>query len=151
MKTWKWLRVEVIACWISWSEFERVWNWLGQSTIKPHGLGVPFFGLGIFKRCYTLLWNRTCNELQFFQNFQDKNANFSGVFTKVFSLPSCLFFFLEQTTDKQIDLLFWILRYPAHSTGLEFLPEPPQNKICYRLHPKYTSFSCFPIFCSCAV
>ena len=61
--------------------------------------------------------------------------------------PAC-FFFLEQTTDRQIDLLFWVLRYPAHCTGLELLPEPPQNKICYRLHPKYTSFSCFSIICN---
>ena len=36
--------------------------------------------------------------------------------------------------------------YPAHCTGLELFLELPQNKICYILHPKYTSFSCFPIF-----
>ena len=151
MKTWKWLRVEVIACGISWSELERAWNLQEWSTKKPNSLGVPFFGLGIFKGCYTLLWNHTCNELRFFQNFQDKPRNFSGVFTKAFPQPPCLFFFLEQTTDRQIDLLFWVLRYPAHCTGLELLPEPPQNKICYRLHPKYTSFSCFPIICSSAI
>ena len=62
-----------------------------------------------------------------------------------YSQPPCLFFFLEQTTDRQIDLLFWLLRYPGHFIALELLAEPPQNKICYRLHPKYTSFSRFPI------
>ena len=119
---------------------------------KPRSLGVPFFDLGIFKRRYTLLWNRTCNELRFFQNFEDKPRNFGGVFTKAFPQPPCLFFFfLEQTTDRQIDFLFWVLRYPAHCTALELLSEPPQNKIYYRLHPKYTSFSCFPIICSSAI
>ena len=60
-------------------------------------------------------------------------------------------FFLEQTTDRQIELLFWVLRYRAHCTRPEFLPEPPQNKICYRLHLKYTYLSCFPTICSSAV
>ena len=60
-------------------------------------------------------------------------------------LNHCLFFFLEHTTDRQIDLLLWALRYPIHCTLLEHFPQPPQNKICYRLHPKYTPFSCFPV------
>ena len=47
------------------------------------------------------------------------------------------FFFLEQTTDRQTDLLAWVLRSPAYCNVLELLPEPPQNKICYTLHPKY--------------
>ena len=51
-------------------------------------------------------------------------------------------FFLEQTTDRQI--YFWVLRYPTYCNSVELLPESPQNKIYYRLHPKYTSFSCFP-------
>ena len=118
---------------------------------KPHSLGISFFGLCVFRGFYTFLWNHPCYELQFLQNFQDKPRNISIVFTKANPQPPCLFFFLEQTTDRQIDLLFWVLRYPAHCTGLELLPEPPQNKICYRLHPKYTSFSCFPIICSSAI
>ena len=118
-----------------------------------------WFVLGIFKECYTLLWNHTCNELRFFQNSQYKPRNFSGVFAKAFPQQPqpCLFFlfvcffFLEQTTDRQIDLLLWVLRYRAHFTGLELHPEPSQNKICFKLHPKYTSFSCFPIICSFAI
>ena len=93
---------------------------------KSHSLGIPFSGLGIFKRCYTIFWNNTCNELQFFQNFPDKPTKFSGVFTKAFLQPCCLFFFLEQTTNRRIDLLFQVLRYPAYFTGLELLPEPPK-------------------------
>ena len=50
------------------------------------------------------------------------------------------FFFLEQTTDRQIDLLFWVLRYPVHRKNF-------QNK----LHPKHTPFSCFLIICSSAI
>ena len=64
--------------------------------------------------------------------------------------PAC-FYFLEPITDRQIDLLFWMLRYPAQCIDLELLPEFPQNKICYILHPKYTPFSCFPIVCSSAI
>ena len=60
---------------------------------KLHSLGVSFFGHGIFKGCYTLLWNHNCNEHQFFQNFQDKLGNFTGVFTKTFPQPLCLFLF----------------------------------------------------------
>ena len=62
-------------------------------TKKPHSLWVFLFGLGIFKGCYTLLWNHTCNEFWFSQNFQNKPENFSGIFTKAFSQPPCLFFF----------------------------------------------------------
>ena len=80
----------------------------------------------------------------------EKAWNLQGWSTKK-PQPPCLFFFLEQTTDREINLPFWVLRYPAHCTGLELLPKPPQNKLCYRLHPKYTSFSCFPIICSSAV
>ena len=60
-------------------------------------------------------------------------------------------FFLEQTADRYIDSLSLVLRYPVQFTGLELLPEPLQNKICYRLHPKYSPFSCFPIICSYAI
>ena len=56
--------------------------------------------------------------------------------------------FLEQTTDRKIDLLFWVLRYPTQRMGLELFTEPSQNKIYYRLYPNYTSFSCFLIICS---
>ena len=91
-------------------------------------------------------WNHTCNELRFSQNFQDKPRNFGRVFTRAFLQPPCTFFFsLEQTTDRQIDLLFWVLRYPAYCTALELLLERPKNDICYRYHPKYTFFSCFAI------
>ena len=110
-----------------------------------------FFGLGIFEGCSKLLWNHICYDFQFFQNFQDKTRNFSEFFAKSFPQPPCLFFFLEQITDRHIDLLFWVLRYPAHCTGLELPPEPPQNRICYILHPKYSSFSCFSIICSSAI
>ena len=123
--------MEVIACGISWSELKSAW------VINKKASVTHFYGMTL--------------AITFFQNFQDKPRNFSGVFTKAFPQPPCLLFFLEQITDRQIDLLFWVLRYPAHSTGLELLPEPPQNKICYILHPKYMSFSCFPTICSSAI
>ena len=109
---------------------------------RQNSLGIFYFGLGVFKGCNTLLWKLTYYEHRVFQNFQDK-PNFIGVFEKVFRQPPCLFF-LEQTTDR-------LLRYPAQCTGPELFPEPLQNKVCYRLHPKCTPFSCFPIICSSAI
>ena len=141
--------MKVIACRISWRELEKEWNPQEWSTKKPHTLGVFVFGLGIFKGCNTLLWKHICYDLPVFRNFRDKPRNLLGVFTQVFPPPPYLFFFLKQTTDRQIDLLFWVLRYPAECASLELLPEPPQNKICYRLHPKHSPLFCFPIiYCS---
>ena len=149
-KTWKWLWVEVIACGVSWSEIQKEWILQGWLTKKPHSLVGFLFGVGVFKGCNTLLWKHTCNDLWVFKNDEDKPRNFSGVFLKVFPQPAC-FFFLEQTTDRQIDLLFWVPRYPAQLTGLELLFEPPQNIVYYKLHPTYTYFSCFPIIWSSAI
>ena len=53
------------------------------------------------------------------------------------------FFFLKQTNDRQIDLLFLGTEISAHCNALEILPQLSEKKICYRLHPKYTSFSYF--------
>ena len=55
--------------------------------------------------------------------------------------PAC--FFLKQTNDRQIDLLFLGTEISAHCNVLEILPQRSEKKICYRLHPKYTSFSYF--------
>ena len=70
----------------------------------PHSLGVVYFGLAGFKGCNTLLWKITSYDLRVFHNFQDK-PNFGGVFKKAFPQTPCLFF-LEHTTDRQMDLLF---------------------------------------------
>ena len=131
----------VIACGISWSELQHELNLQGWSTKKPHSLGVFFFSLGVFKGFNTILWKHFCYDLQVFQNFLDKPRNLSGVFTKAFSQTPCSVFFLEQTIDRQLDLLLWVLRC------LKRLPESPQNKICYRLQLKHTPFSYFPIIC----
>ena len=54
-------------------------------------------------------------------------------------------FFLEQTNDRGIDLLFCVLRYLAHCTGLERLPELPQNKFCnIQITSNIYSFLLFP-------
>ena len=106
---------------VSWSELEKVWNLYAWSTEKPHSLEVLFFGHGIFKGCCTLLWNRTCNDLQFFQNFQEKPRNSQWSIYNDISSTVLFNFFLEQTTFRLIDLLFWVLRYTACCTGIEFL------------------------------
>ena len=55
---------------------------------------------------------------------QDKPRKFSGVFTKAFPQPPCL----EQSTERQIDLLFWVLKTPSYFTGLGPVPKPPKIK-----------------------
>ena len=97
MKTLSWLRVEVKACRISWSELEKEWNLQRWSTKKLHNLGLFFFGLGVFKRFNTLFWKHTCYDLWVFQNIQDKPRNFSQVFTKAFPQPPCFFFFRKRS------------------------------------------------------
>ena len=66
--------------------------------------GSSILALRVFKGCNTFLWKLTYYDLRVFQNFQDK-LNFSGVLKYTFPQPSCSFY-LEQTTDRQIDLLF---------------------------------------------
>ena len=63
--------------------------------------------------------------------------------------PAC--FFLEQTTDRKIELLISVLRLPPQCTALQLLAEPLQNKICHTLHAKFMPFSCFPIICLPAI
>ena len=63
--------------------------------------------------------------------------------------PAC--FFLEQTTDRKIELLISVLRLLPQCTALQLLAEPLQNKICHTLHAKFTPFSCFPIICLPAI
>ena len=85
------------------------------------------------------------------------NINFSRMskllsIYKSYSSTTLLAFFLEQTTDRQIDLLFWVLRYASKCTGLELLPDLPlPTKKSYWLRPKNTSFSCFPIIYSSSI
>ena len=125
----------------------------GVTTKKPHRVSRgPLFRYWNFQGCNIFLWNCCNHELWFFQNFKHRPRKFDGLFTKAFPQPHSLsFFFLEQTTDRETDLLAWVLRSPAYCNALEPLPEFPQNNICYRLQPKYTSFSCFSTICSFAI
>ena len=62
--------------------------------------------------------------------------------------PACFFSWNRPKIDRPSVLG---AKNPAQCTGLELLPEPFQNKICYRLHWKYTTFSYFSIICSSAI
>ena len=57
-------------------------------------------------------------------------------------------FIVKQTADRQRELNFRVLKPSAYCTGLEPLHEPPQSKICHRLHRRYTSFSVFSLIWS---
>ena len=107
LKTWNWLRVEVIT-WNSWSKLEKKWKLQGSSTKKPHSLGV-FLAWG-FSRGVTHFYGSSFAMTWEFSRIFDTDL---GVYKKAFSQPPCLFFFLEQTTVRKIDLLFLVLRYPA--------------------------------------
>ena len=84
-----------------------IWKGVESTKVNSKNVaqskGLPFW-LGGFSRGVTLLWKLTCYYLWVFQNFQDK-PNFSGVFKKAFPQLPCLFF-LEETSDRQMDLLF---------------------------------------------
>ena len=152
MKTRKWLWVEVIVCGIFWSELEMAWNLQGWSTRKPYSLGVLFFGLGVFKRFYTLSLNHTCSNLRFFQNFQDKSRDFSGVFTKAFPQQPCLFFFsgADHWQKDRPSVLGAEIPCPLHWPRTSSWTSPKQN-LLQITSKNYTSFFCFPIICSSAI
>ena len=133
----------------TWNILEKIRKGVGFTrTINQDNFRGPLFGLGIFKRCNTLLWNRTCYD---FSRISKTNLETSVEYLQRHFFNHLVCFILEQTPDRQIHLLFLVLRYPAHCNGLELLPESPQNKFCYRLHPKYTAFSCFPVVCTSPV
>ena len=84
------------SCAIDWNELETEWNLKGWSTKKPDSLGTSFLALGFsggaihFYRTTLAITKTTCYD---FKNFQDKPRNLSGVFTKTFPQPHCMFFF----------------------------------------------------------
>ena len=107
--------MEVIACGISWSELESEWV-INKKATKFRG---PLFWPWYFQE---VLHTFMESYLQLpFSRISKTNLETSVEYLQSHFLnhPAC--FFLEQTTDRQIDLLFWVLRYPAHCTGLESL------------------------------
>ena len=70
-----------------------------------------------------------------------------SIYKGISSTNLLVFFFLEQTTDSQTFFSGCWDTVPTALAWNIFL-NLPKNKICYRLHPKYTSFSCFSIICS---
>ena len=137
----------------------NMWNfleWIRKGmefarVINKKTIGVLFFGLGIFEGCYTLSLNHTCSDFRFFQNFQDKPRKFSGVFTKTFPQPPCLFFSGADhcQTDRPLVLGAEIpcpLHWPRNSSWTF-----PKQNLLQITSKKYTSFFCFPIICSSAI
>ena len=143
----------IIACGISKSVLEMEWN-IQEWPLKSHieFQGVLYFGIGIFKGVTYFYGIVATMSFDFSRISNTGLENLMDYLQKHFlNHTPCLFFFLEQTTDRETDLLAWVLRSPAYCNALEPLPEFPQNNICYRLQPKYTSFSCFSTICSFAI
>ena len=132
----------VIACGISWSKLEKKWNLQRWSTKNLHILWFLLIVLGVFKHDITHFYGSTLAMTFEFSRISKTNLETSVEYLQRLFLNHPAYFPLEQTIDRQTDLLLWVLRYPAHCTDMELLPESPQNKICYRLHPKNTPFSC---------
>ena len=65
-----------------------------------------------------------------------------GYLRYTLNYPACSFF-LEHTSDRQRDLLSWMMRSPAYCTGPEARFDRPKNKICYKLRPKHNVFFLF--------
>ena len=140
--------MEVIERGISWRKLEKAWDLQGRSTRTI--LGVLFLALG-FSRDVTHFYGIALAMTFDFSRISKTNLETSVEYLQRHFFNHLVCFILEQTPDRQIHLLFLVLRYPAHCNGLELLPESPQNKFCYRLHPKYTAFSCFPVVCTSPV
>ena len=141
------------SVWNSLSILEKEWNLQGWSTKTPHSLGIfLYFGLGVFKGCSTLYGSSLAMT---FEISRISKTNLTSVkCLKRHFLDHHAYFYLEQTTDRQIGLYVLgaeIYTLPFYCTGLVLLPELPQNKICFIFHSKYTCFSCFPIICSSAI
>ena len=115
-----------------------------ESTKKLHSLGLFFIDLGVLKWCNAL------SKTPFSNSKTNPKTLVEYLQMHFLNHPVC-FYFLERIIDRQIDILFWVLRYPSQCIGLERLPKLPQNEICYRLHSKYTLFPCFPIICSSVI
>ena len=115
------------SMWNSWSKLRKEWNLQGWSTKTPHSLGVFYFGMGFFKGCNPLLWKLTCYDLQVSQISKTNLTSVEYLKRHFLNHPACFFFFFW-TTDREKELLFLVLRYPAPCTGLELLPEPLQKK-----------------------
>ena len=88
-----------------------------------------------------------------FEFFRISQTNLNSVeYLKIHFLkhPACVFW-NRPLIDRWIFFSKCWDIYPAHYTGLELFLELHQNKICYILHPKYTSLPCFPIICTSAI
>ena len=138
------------SMWNSWSKLRKEWNLQGWSTKTPHSLGVFYFGMGFFKGCNPLLWKLTCYDLQVSQISKTNLTSVEYLKRHFLNHPAC-FFFLERTTDREKELLFLVLRYPAPCTGLELLPEPLQKKNLLQTTFKMYVLLIFPTICSSAI
>ena len=141
------------SVWNSLSTLKKKWNLQGWSTKTPHSLGIFYFDLGVFKGGVAHFYGSSL--AMTFEISRISKTNLTSVeCLKRHFLNHHAYFYLEQTTDRQIDLYVLgaeIYTLPVYCTRLVLLPELPQNKICFIFHSKYTFFSCFPIICSSAI
>ena len=99
--------------------------------------GFPFLAL-VFLMGITHFYQITLAMNFDFSKISKKNLKNSQSIYKerhFLNLPSCFFFWNRPLIDT----------LPTALVQNFFLNLP--KKVCYRLHPKYTSFSCFPIIC----
>ena len=116
-------------------------------TKTPHSLGVFYFGLGGVTHFYGSSLAMTFE----FSRISKTNLILVEYLKGRFLNPIACFFWNRPLIDRWIFCSRCWDIYPVHCTGLEIFPELSQNKICYILHPKHTSFSCFSIICTCAI
>ena len=115
------------------SHLEKKWNLQVWSTKKPHLWKKHFHGSTLamtFKFSIISKINLETSVDYLQRHFHNHSTCF-------------FFFFLEKTTDRQIDLLFWVLRYPAQYADLELRPEPAQNKNLLQITSKIYAFLLF--------
>ena len=118
---------------------------------KPHIVWGLLFWLGGFSRGITHFYGSSLAMTFEFSRICQTNLN-SVEYLKIHFLKHSVCFFWNRSLVDRWNFFSkcWDI-YPAHYAGLELFLELHQNKICYILHPKYTSLPSFPIICTSAI
>ena len=120
----KMLWVEVIPCGISWSELESLWV-INKTATQFSG---PHFWFWDF-HSVTHFYGSTFVMTFFFSRISKINTKTSMEYLQRHFLNHLAqFFFLQQTTDRQMGLLFQVLSYLATVLAQKFFLNIPKIK-----------------------
>ena len=141
------------SSWNSLSKLEKEWNLQWWSTKTQHSAGVFYFGLGRGGGSKSLAHFYGSSLAMTFEFSKISKTKLTSVeySERHFLNHPGWFFWNNLVIDRWTFCSRCWDRYPVHCTGLKVFPKLLQNKICYILHPKYTSFFYFLIICTPAI